>query len=274
VRQNYTQENRIRVQTTLSVFLNMLPEVTTADALQTMIGIKFQNEYHEKWEFDELHEQFIEPPSYWYLKDSKVDEGILKPGVIDAFTALIFKHYTSEKMAPPPRVKDDTNSIKGEAAESVEVRFSKIIVRGKATDVLFTKEVIRALEEYDVGTFSSSKVETFVKNVYNIEPCQPSKENGAGQKVQGRGFKGLCIDDHLYNDKDERLIRTEKVKHSARSDLNNQNAGGPPVFLQTGFDEEGLDLRRTLPRPLSGEERRVQTMRGKFRHAGVDDPGF
>jgi hypothetical protein len=242
VRQNYTQENRIQLQTTLVIFLNDTCDVTPPDAYQTMIGIKFPYEYHDTSEFDELEERGLDPPPYWRQKDPSIDEFIRKPGVIDAFTALIFEAYTPEKMAPPQRVKDDTNSIKGEAAESVEERFAKIIVKGEGTDVLFTKEVQRALEEYGLGTYSSSKIETFVKNVYNMKPGQPSRENAQGKNVQGRGFKGLRINDQLYNDKDARLVRTEQVKHSARQDFNNPNAIDPPVFSQKRLYAERLNL--------------------------------
>jgi len=273
VRQNYTQENQIQVQITLVICVNDFCEVTPPDAYQSLIGFKIPIEYHEKSDFDELQEQGAEPPSCWRLKDPSINEFIRKPGVIDAFTALIFEAYTLEKMAPPQHVKDDTNSIKGEAAESVEERFSKIIVRGQNTDVLFTKEVQRALEEYGLGTYSGAKIETFVKNVYNITPCQPSRENAQGKNVQAKGFKGLCISDNLYNDKDERLMRTEQVKHSAR--FNNPNASGQSVCSHAGLDAGGGgDPGHTLPRPLSVEERRVQTMRGNYRRAGVDDPGF
>jgi hypothetical protein len=225
VRQNYTNENQIQMQATLAVFLNDTCEVTPPDAYQTMIGIKFPFEYHDKSEFDELQEQGVEPPSCWRLKDPSIDEFIRKPGVIDAFTALMFEAYTPEKMAPPQHVKDDTNSIKGEASLSVEERFAKIVVKGEKTDVLFTKEIIMTLEECGLGVFHAAKIDTWVQNVYNMKHCQPSRKNAQGKNVQmGFGFKGLRINDQLYNDKDERLKRTEHVKQSARWDFNNPNA--------------------------------------------------
>ena len=109
-----------------------------------MIGIKFPNEYRDKFEFEELRDKGVEPPSHWRLKDPSIDEFIRKPGVIDAFTALIFEAFTPEKMAPPQRVKDDTNSIKGEASLSVEERFAEIIVKGQNTDVLYVSMEIEA----------------------------------------------------------------------------------------------------------------------------------
>jgi hypothetical protein len=224
VRQNYTNEIQIQMQAALAVFINDICEVTPPDAYQTMIGIKFSIEYHDQSEFDELQEQGVEPPAWWRIKDSSIDEFIRKAGVIDAFTALIFEAYTPEKMAPPQRVKDDTNSIKGEASLSVEERFAKIVVKGKKTDVLFTKEIIMTLEECGLGKFSSAKIETWVDNVYNMKRCQPSRENAQGKNVQmGFGFKGLRINDQIYNDKDERLKRTEHLKQSARMEFTNPN---------------------------------------------------
>jgi hypothetical protein len=245
VRQNFTNENRIQVQATLVVFLNDTREATPADAYQTMIGIKFPNEYRDKFEFEELRDKGVEPPSHWRLKDPSIDEFIRKPGVIDAFTALIFEAFTPEKMAPPQRVKDDTNSIKGEASLSVEERFAEIIVKGQNTDVLFTKEIKRTLEECGVGTYSSAKIETWVKQVYDIDPSKPSRKDENGKSVQDRGFKGLRINDQHYNDREQHLKRTEHVRQSARLDFTNWNTSDPPGFSQAKQDNtDRLDQTR------------------------------
>jgi hypothetical protein len=224
VRQCFTNENLIRLAGMIFVFLNDTPEMNTADAFQSMVAFKFPTEYHDQSEFDELQKRGDKPPSHWRPKDPSINSFILRPGVIDAFTALVFEAYTLEKMAPPQRVIDDTNSIKGDASLSVEERFAEIIIRGVETDVLSIKEIRTTLEEFGVGMFSGGKVETFVENVYNMKKCQPSRVNSQGKKVQiGWGFKGLRVDDNLYNEKDERLKRIENVKQSARWDFNNPN---------------------------------------------------
>jgi hypothetical protein len=223
VRQNYTNENRIRAQASFFLFANDTTEVSPADAYQTMQGFKLDLEYHDQSEFDEKKEQRVEPPSTWRLKDPSIEEFICRPDVIDAFTSIIFEAYTPEKQAPPQRVKDDTNSIKGEASLSVEERFAEIIVKGDKHDVLFTKEIKRTLEECGVGTFSSAKIETLVKQVYKMDHGKPSRKDGQGKSVQDRGFKGLRISDQHYNERDERLKRTEHLKQSARLDFTNPN---------------------------------------------------
>jgi len=225
VRQNFENESRIRLQSTLVQFLNDICEVSPADAYQTMIGFKFDNEYHDKSEFDEVGERGVEPPSNWRLMDHSIDEFICKPGVIDAFTKMILEAYTPERPVPPQRVKDDTNSIKGDASLSIEERFAAIIVKGEKTDVLFTKEIKRTLEECGLGTFSSAKIDTLVKQVYKLDSGKPSRKDEQGKSVQDRGFRGLRIDDQRYNEKDERLKRTENLKQSLRLHYTNPNPG-------------------------------------------------
>jgi hypothetical protein len=222
-RKLYCHEARIRLQATFFPFFNDAAQVSPPDAYQTMVGFKFDNEYHDQSDFDAKKEQGVEPPSCWLLKDPSIDEFILREDVIDAFTSIIFDAYTPDKQVPPQRVKDDTNSIKGEASVSVEQRFAEIIVRGVGTDVLFTKEIKRILEECGVGTFSSGKIDTLVKQLYDIDLGKPSKKDALGKSVQDRGFKGLRINDQHYNERDERFKNNEQLKQRVRHDFNNPN---------------------------------------------------
>jgi hypothetical protein len=220
MRQNFKDESRIRSQTTMLIFVNDLPDVTPVDAYQTMIGYKFDNEYHDTSEFNEVKEQGGEPPSHWRVMDHTIDDFIRQEGVIDAFTALIFEAYTPERQVPPQRVKADTNSIKGEASLSVEERFAAIIVKGENSDVLFTQEIKVALRDNGLGSFSNGKIDDMVKHVYKMEAgMRPSR----GSK-QALGFKGLRISESNYNEKEERLKKTEHLKQAVRLGFTNPNA--------------------------------------------------
>jgi hypothetical protein len=264
--------------------VNDLPDVTPADAYQTMIGYKFDNEYHDISEFNEVKEQGGEPPSNWRVMDHTIDEFIRQEGVIDAFTALIFEAYTPERQVPPQRVKADTNSIKGEASLSVEERFAAIIVKGENSDVLFTQEIKIALRDNGLGTFSNGKIDDMVKHVYNIEAgMRPSRDS-----KQALGFRGLRISESNYNEKEERLKKTEHLKQAVRMGFTNPNASDPPGFSQTRLNTERLDQARlnaerfdpllleepeaqtrpSLPRPPSIVEQRV-LMRADLRCTGV-----
>jgi hypothetical protein len=200
--------------------VNDLPDVTPVDAYQTMIGYKFDNEYHDISEFNEVKEQGGKPPSNWRVMDHTIDDFIRQEGVIDAFTALIFEAYTPERQVPPQRVKADTNSIKGEASLSVEERFAAIIVKGENSDVLFTQEIKVALRDNGLGSFSNGKIDDMVKHVYKMEAgMRPSR----GSK-QALGFKGLRISESNYNEKEERLKKTEHLKQAVRLGFTNPNA--------------------------------------------------
>jgi hypothetical protein len=200
MRQNFKDESRIRSQTTIVIMVNDIPKVTPADAYQTMLGFKFDNEYHDKSEFDELEERGVETPTSWRPSDHYIDEFIRQPGIIDAFTALILEAYTPHKQVPPQRVKDDTNSIKGQASLSVEERFAEVIIKGEEQDVLFYAEIQSALRDCGLGQLSSGKIDTLVKQIYDIQPSKPSKKCEQGVNKQGRGFKGLQVNCEYYNE--------------------------------------------------------------------------
>jgi hypothetical protein len=243
MRQNYQDESRIRSQTSVAIMVNDLPDVTPVDAYQTMIGYKFDNEYHDISEFNEVKEQGGEPPSNWRVMDHTIDDFIRQEGVIDAFTALIFEAYTPERQVPPPRVKADTNSIKGEASLSVQERFSAIVVKGEDSDVLFTQEIKIALRDNGLGTFSNGKIDDMVKHVYNME----AGHRFSRDSKQALGFKGLRISESNYNEKEERLKKTEHLKQAVRMGFTNPNAS--PATEGGGLMKpvHQIDERRRLP---------------------------
>jgi len=198
-RTNHTNEVQIRLQSSFMLFANDFAEVSPADAYQTMIGFKFDNEFHDQSEIDELKERGDAVPATWLPRDETIDEFIGRPEIIDAFTSLVFNAYKPDRQVPPLSVKEDTASIKGNASQSVEERFANLFIRGEKRDVLFYQEIQLELVERGMGKFSYGKIDDLIKIIYSIDPGQPSKENGQGKKQQGRGFSGLKINLDNYN---------------------------------------------------------------------------
>jgi hypothetical protein len=193
VRQNYTNEIRIQAQATFFLFANATTEVSPDDAYTTMQGWKLDLEYHNQSEFDDKSEQGECPPAHWRVKDPSIVAYILRGDVLDAVTSIIFDAYTSEKQAPPQRVKDDTDSIKGPASESVEERFTGIIIKGGTHDFLSYSDIQNAMKDGGMEPKRHDMIDTLVKREYNIVPQRQSKKNELGKSVQIRGFKGLKI---------------------------------------------------------------------------------
>jgi len=218
MRQNFKNESRIRSQSTLVIMVNDIPNVAPVDAYQTMVGYKFQNEYRDISDYEDIKGRGGTPPANWRLMDHTIDEFIRQPEIIDAFTRMIFEAYTPDRQVLCQRVKEDTNSIKGEASVSVEERFADIIVRGQPTDVLFIKEIKWTLEECGVGAFSSAKIDTLVKQVYNLDRAKRSRKDENGKTVSDWGCRGLRVNDEHYNDREQKMKRTENLKQRARMD--------------------------------------------------------
>ena len=213
-RKNYENETQIRLQTTVFLFANDLPQAEPADAYQTMQGFKFQSEFREACEITNKSDPM---QKNWEPMDHSIDAFIRQPAVIDAFVKLVLSRYTQDIQAPPDIVQIDTKSIKGTAAESQEERFKRLVqYTGKSKDVVFYKEIRNATEATGMGRLSDAIIDSYVKKHYNLISCRPSKIVD-GRPKQDRGFKQLILCEDGYDEKAERIKKMEAVKQSVRS---------------------------------------------------------
>ena len=195
------------------MFANDLPQVEPVDAYQTMLGFKFQSEFHDASEFTDASDSIQET---WRPMDHSIDAFIRQSAVIDAFVKLVLSHYTQDIQAPPDIVKTDTESIKGTAAESQEERFKRLVwYTRKPKDVVFYHEIRIAAEAAGMGRLSDTSIDSYVKKLYGLESYRPSKLVN-GYKKQDRGFIGLELHEEGYDEKAERVRKMEAIKQSVR----------------------------------------------------------
>ena len=211
-RQNYENEMQIRLQATMFMFANDLVPIDPPDAYQTMLAFKFLNEFRE---VEEITDPSDPIQKNWRAKDHELENFIKQPAVIDAFTMLVFEHYTPDIQPPPDIVKEHTQSVKGPAAESPVERFKRLVQRGSRTDVLFYQEIRLAAEAAGLGRLSDAKIDEYVRRLYSLKSFKPSKMQN-GKMKQDRGFKGLVLCDDGFDEKAERVRRVETVKQSVR----------------------------------------------------------
>jgi len=214
VRKNHKDEIQIRMQMTMFLFANDLPSIDPVDAYQTMTGFKLMSEFHEQ-------KDFHDPPSAiqknWRAKDASLEEFIQRPDVIDAFARLILESYTPGKLPLPDIVKEHTASIKGDAADSQEERFARIVEKtGEKSDVVFYKEIRQTAIDAGMGTLSDTKIDGFVSKLYGLKSNKPSKMVD-GKMKQDRGFTHLRLCYNGHDERAERLKRNEEVKQGVRS---------------------------------------------------------
>ena len=189
VRKNYTDEIEIRMQMSMFLFANDMPSIDPPDAYQTMLGFQLLSEFREK---ADINDPLSAVQKNWRLKDNDLHNFIKMPLVIDAFTRLILSSYTPEMLMPPDVVKEHTASIKGEAAESQEERFAKIVQLGDKNDVVFYKEIRQIVGDAGLGHLSDAKIDMYVWKLYALKSNKPSKLVD-GKKMQDRGFKHLRL---------------------------------------------------------------------------------
>ena len=187
VRQNYKDEIQIRMQASIFLLANDMPPINPPDAYQTMHGFKFMSEFREE---KEITDPSSDMQKNWLPMDHSLEVFINRPDVIDAFTLLILRSYTPDIQPPPDIVKEHTTSIKGDAAESQEERFEKLVLRGDKTDVLFFNEIRQVVINAGMGTMFDKKIEGYVSKLYGLMSGKPSKQV-EGMMKQGRGFKYL-----------------------------------------------------------------------------------
>ena len=227
VRQNYKDEIQIRLQMTMFLFANDIPSIDPVDAYQTMTGFKLMSEFHEQ-------KDFHDPPSAiqknWRPMDESLEAFIQRPDVQNAFALLILKSYTPGKLPLPDIVKEHTASIKGDAAESQEERFARIVEKtGDKSDVVFYKEIRQTAIDAGMGHLSDTKIDGYVSKLYSLESNKPSKMVD-GMKKQDRGFTHLRVCYNGHDERAERLKRNEEVKQGVRTHDRFTSDAKPPTL--------------------------------------------
>ena len=177
-----------------------------------MLAFKFPNEFRE---VEDITDPADPIQRNWRPKDHELEGFIKQPAVIDAFTALVFEHYTPDIQPPPDIVTEHTQSVKGPAAESPVDRFKRLVQRGSHTDVLFYQEIRLAAEAAGLGRLSDAKIDEYVRRLYGLTSYKPSKMQNGTMK-QDRGFKGLVLCDDGFDERAERARRVGTVKQSVR----------------------------------------------------------
>lgn len=213
VRKNYKDEIQIRLQMSMFLFANDMPSIDPPDAYQTMLGFQFLSEFREKADINDPSSAI---QKNWRLMDGELEEFIARPDVIDAFARLVLKSYTPGKLPPPDVVQAHTTSIKGDAAESQEERFARMVQPGDKSDVVFYKEIRQTAIDAGMGTLSDAKIDGYVSKLYGLKSNKPSKIVD-GKKKQDRGFTHLRLCYNGHDEKAERLKRNEEVKQGVRS---------------------------------------------------------
>jgi hypothetical protein len=214
-RRNYEDEAQIRLQATMFLFANDVPPIDPPDAYQTMLAFKFPNEFREAEEITDPSDPI---QKNWRAKDHELEAFIKQPAIIDAFTVLVFEHYTPNIQPPPDMVMEHTQSVKGPAAESPVERFKRLVQRGSHTDVLFYQEIRLAAEAAGLGRLSDAKIDEYVRKLYTLKSSKPSKMQN-GKMKQDRGFRELVLCDDTFDERAERVRRIETMRHSVRSEL-------------------------------------------------------
>lgn len=109
-RQNRKDEIDFKLQCTLVMFCNELPEIDPIDTKENMEGFIFKSKFVTQTDLDDLGE---DRPAFFKLRDDTLKSWCSNDYVIDAFTSIIFEYYAETRKQSPKELIDDNVASKG-----------------------------------------------------------------------------------------------------------------------------------------------------------------
>eukprot|EP00282_Hemiselmis_andersenii_P034456 CAMPEP_0169456600 /NCGR_PEP_ID=MMETSP1042-20121227/16437_1 /TAXON_ID=464988 /ORGANISM="Hemiselmis andersenii, Strain CCMP1180" /LENGTH=793 /DNA_ID=CAMNT_0009568829 /DNA_START=817 /DNA_END=3197 /DNA_ORIENTATION=- len=222
VRTNYKDEEQKRLQTTTFLFANDFPQVSPADAYETLEVFQFKNVFMAA---DVMQEKGDRCPRNWVLQDTSIKNWIRVPEVIDAFTKLVLDAYKKERVSAPPCVKQDTLHFAGSSGEMMIDRVREVVsyVDNPGKPV-FVKQISMALEKAGVVGLSTTKIRNYVEQLYCHEERSPVYKKYTIDGKRDMGFNRIRLNDIVaFNDRQERRNIIQREREELRNDVYMEN---------------------------------------------------
>lgn len=162
-RQNHKDERHFKMQPTMFIFCNELPDIDPIDTKETMEGFIFKSKFMTKEQIDELGP---DRPKFFKLKDDSIKEWCNYDYVIDAFTHIILEHYEDVRPPMPKEIVEDSLVSKGDEVKSLEVVISKTFrYSNDGEDKLPISKIVEILSNRGVKCITTKKINTTFKSL-------------------------------------------------------------------------------------------------------------
>jgi hypothetical protein len=215
VRTNYKDEERKKLQCTMFLCCNEFPQIAPADAYETLEVFNFQTKFVDQETFESAGPK---RQRHWMMSDPGLKKWIRQPEVVDAFTHVVLKAYTSTRLLQPECVKQDITNFKGPAAEDIVDRIKEVVVYSpNENDKVFTEQIKLCLEQAGLETMTSYKIEEYVRRLYGQKRFPPQRQKYQINGQRGIGYNHIClVDIPIFNGSLERRTRNEQCREEAR----------------------------------------------------------
>lgn len=162
-RQNFKDERHFKLQPTMFIFCNELPDIDPIDTKETMEGFIFKSKFITKSMMEEMGDHV---PTYFKLKDDDIKTWANNDYVIDAFTHIILEHYEEVRPQMPKDIVEDNLVSKGDEVKCLEVVVSKSFKYSNSEeDKLSISQIIEILSDRGVKCVSNKKVINTLKSL-------------------------------------------------------------------------------------------------------------
>jgi hypothetical protein len=147
-RQNHKDEMSFKLQCTMFMLCNELPDVDPKDTLQNLENFMFKSKFVNQQDIDEIKKINDDNLQFFKLKDDDIKVLCENDYVIDAFTSIIFDHYEQDRPAMPGTMISDNMVAKGDNAQSFEIICTKIFQKtSNEDDKLTMDDIVEKIEK-------------------------------------------------------------------------------------------------------------------------------
>jgi hypothetical protein len=163
-RQNRKDEIDFKLQSTLFMFCNELPEIDPIDTKENMEGFIFKSKFISKADMDELGDN---KPAFFKLRDDNIKVWCSNDYVIDAFTSIIFDYYNKSRVQTPKELLDDNVACKGTSDnKSLEMLVNELYQYSPdEADKIKMDDIMTKLVSKGVKNVTSNKVRTLFSSL-------------------------------------------------------------------------------------------------------------
>jgi hypothetical protein len=120
-RQNHKDEIDFKLQCMMFIFCNQLVDIEPKDTLETLENFIFKSKFVNQKDMDEVKQLNDDSLQSFKLRDDDIKGWCENDYVIDAFTSIIFDHYTDIRPSMPEVMIPDNNVAKGDNEKSLEL---------------------------------------------------------------------------------------------------------------------------------------------------------
>lgn len=147
-RLNYRDQIQFKIQGRMCLFANELLETSPDDADQTLTAFSFDTKFVREITEDQEKINNNDSKTNYRIADNEIKEFIRRPEIIDAFTYIVFEHYSKDILDVPECIKENKNEIVDEEDRDL-VKLKEIFIFENDRKMrIDSKELHRLIDMY------------------------------------------------------------------------------------------------------------------------------